>query len=175
MKYQKLLKKFNLVDKEQFVDFSSAYFEGEKVFSKFLGIPRIDQFEINVIPLYGVYIPQTGDRIVGVISSVEVSGWFYFDTMLLVILLASVACLILNEALLKMLHGESLRFKRLVFRCAIIAMYVFLIWIASSFMSIVFSQIELLLQFLFGTLLATTIFVIIILRLRHLFNRLDRG
>jgi hypothetical protein len=106
---------------------------------------------------------------------VEVSGWFYFDTMLLVILLASAACLILNEALLKMLYGESPRFKRLVFRCAIIAMYVFLVWVASSFMSIVFSQIELLLQFLFGALLATTIFVIIILRLRHLFNRLDKG
>jgi len=53
-----------------------VYSEGEKVFSKYLGIPRIDQFEINVIPLYGVYIPETDDRIVGVISSVEVSGWF---------------------------------------------------------------------------------------------------
>src|SRR3989338_1869596 len=53
-----------------------AYFEGEKVFSKYLGIPRIDEFEINVMPLSGVYIPQTGDRIIGVITSVEISGWF---------------------------------------------------------------------------------------------------
>lgn len=53
-----------------------AYFEGEKVYSKFLGFPRVDQYEINVMPLAGVYIPQTDDRIVGVISSVEISGWF---------------------------------------------------------------------------------------------------
>ncbi|HLC39605.1 MAG TPA: exosome complex RNA-binding protein Rrp4 [archaeon] len=53
-----------------------AYFEGEKVFSKYLGIPRIDEFEINVMPLSGVYIPETDDRIIGVINSVEVSGWF---------------------------------------------------------------------------------------------------
>lgn len=53
-----------------------AYVEGEKVFSKYLGFPRIDEFEINVMPLSGVYIPQTGDRIIGVITSVEISGWF---------------------------------------------------------------------------------------------------
>lgn len=53
-----------------------AYFEDEKVFSKYLGISRIDEFEINVMPLSGVYIPETGDRIVGVVNSVEVSGWF---------------------------------------------------------------------------------------------------
>lgn len=53
-----------------------AYVEGEKVFSKFLGFPRIDQYEMNVMPLSGVYIPQLDDRIVGIISSVELSGWF---------------------------------------------------------------------------------------------------
>ena len=53
-----------------------AYIEGEKVFSKYLGFSRTDEYEINVMPLSGVYIPQTGDRIVGVINSVEVSGWF---------------------------------------------------------------------------------------------------
>ena len=53
-----------------------AYFEGEKVFSKYLGFSRIDEYEINVLPLSGVYIPQLGDRIVGVVNSVEVSGWF---------------------------------------------------------------------------------------------------
>ncbi len=54
---------------------NGVYLEGEKVFSKFLGIPRIDENEISVIALSGVYIPKVGDRVVGVISEVEISGW----------------------------------------------------------------------------------------------------
>lgn len=38
--YQKLIKKFNLLDREQFVDFSSAYFEGEKAELGALGYSR---------------------------------------------------------------------------------------------------------------------------------------
>ena len=41
--YQKLLKKSNLVDKEQFVDFSSSYFEGEKAELGALGYSRDNQ------------------------------------------------------------------------------------------------------------------------------------
>ncbi len=52
-----------------------AYFEGEKVYSKVLGMPRIKENEISVIPLSGNYIPRIDNRIIGVISSVEVSGW----------------------------------------------------------------------------------------------------
>jgi exosome complex component RRP4 len=52
-----------------------AYFEGDKVFSKVLGIPRIKENEISVIPLSGNYIPRINNRVIGVISSVEVSGW----------------------------------------------------------------------------------------------------
>lgn len=54
---------------------SGAYFEGEKVFSKVLGIPRIGENEIYVIPLAGAYIPRIGDNVIGTISSVEISGW----------------------------------------------------------------------------------------------------
>ena len=54
---------------------SGAYFEGENVFSKVLGIPRISENEISVIPLAGVYIPKIEDSVVGTISSVEISGW----------------------------------------------------------------------------------------------------
>jgi exosome complex component RRP4 len=53
-----------------------AFFEGEKVFAKFLGIPRINEYEVNVLPLSGIYLPNIGDKIVGIISSTEVSGWF---------------------------------------------------------------------------------------------------
>jgi len=53
-----------------------VYFEGEKVFAKVLGIPRISENEISVIPLAGVYLPSIGDRVIGVIAQVEISGWF---------------------------------------------------------------------------------------------------
>ena len=52
-----------------------AYFEGNKVYSKVLGIPRIRENEISVIPLSGNYIPKINDRVIGVISSVEITGW----------------------------------------------------------------------------------------------------
>jgi len=41
--YQKLIKKFNLIDEEQFMDFSSAYFEGEKAELGALGYSRDNQ------------------------------------------------------------------------------------------------------------------------------------
>lgn len=41
--YHKILKRFNLADKEQFVDFSSAYFEGDKAELGALGYSRDNQ------------------------------------------------------------------------------------------------------------------------------------
>lgn len=52
-----------------------AYFERDNVFSKVLGVPRVRQNEISVIPLSGVYMPSVNDRIIGVITQVEISGW----------------------------------------------------------------------------------------------------
>jgi exosome complex component RRP4 len=54
---------------------NGTYFEGEKVFAKVLGIPRVDENEITVIPLSGVYLPSAGDKIIGVVETVEISGW----------------------------------------------------------------------------------------------------
>lgn len=53
-----------------------TYEENDKVFSKFLGIPRVNENELSVIPLSGTYLPRFGDRIIGIIEAVEVSGWF---------------------------------------------------------------------------------------------------
>jgi exosome complex component RRP4 len=53
-----------------------VYEENGKVYSKVLGIPRISENELSIIPLAGAYLPNVGDRIVGVVSSVEISGWF---------------------------------------------------------------------------------------------------
>lgn len=52
-----------------------VYAEGESVYSQLTGIPRINETEISVIPLSGVYIPNLGDRVIGIIESVEISGW----------------------------------------------------------------------------------------------------
>src|SRR3989338_802432 len=41
--YQRLIKKFDLIDKEQFADFSSAYFEGKKAELGALGYSRDNQ------------------------------------------------------------------------------------------------------------------------------------
>ncbi|MGC8812794.1 MAG: exosome complex RNA-binding protein Rrp4, partial [Candidatus Aenigmatarchaeota archaeon] len=52
-----------------------VYLEDDKVYSKVLGIPRVEEDEISVIPLAGAYIPQVGQKVVGIISEVEISGW----------------------------------------------------------------------------------------------------
>lgn len=54
---------------------NGVYVEGEKVYSQVLGIARISDTEISVIPLSGKYIPRVGDRVIGTISEVEISGW----------------------------------------------------------------------------------------------------
>lgn len=52
-----------------------VYEENGRVFAKVLGLPRVSDNEITVIPLSGTYMPNVGDRVVGVVSTVEISGW----------------------------------------------------------------------------------------------------
>jgi exosome complex component RRP4 len=52
-----------------------VYEENGKVFAKVLGLPRVGDNELSVIPLSGAYLPNVGDRIVGVVLTVEISGW----------------------------------------------------------------------------------------------------
>lgn len=54
---------------------TDVYIEGDKVLSKVLGIPKVDENEISVIPLSGTYIPKVGDRVVGLVDEIEISGW----------------------------------------------------------------------------------------------------
>lgn len=53
-----------------------VYSEGERIFSSVLGVPRITENEVFVIPFSGIYMPRSDDMVVGKIKSVEVSGWF---------------------------------------------------------------------------------------------------
>ena len=54
---------------------TGVYLEGNNVFSKVLGISKVDENEISVIALSGAYIPKVGDRVIGIIDEVEISGW----------------------------------------------------------------------------------------------------
>ncbi|MBI2543151.1 MAG: RNA-binding protein [Candidatus Aenigmarchaeota archaeon] len=55
---------------------NGVYEEDGKVFSRFLGMTKVSENEVNVIPLSGVYMPKLSDRIIGIIDEVEISGWF---------------------------------------------------------------------------------------------------
>jgi len=52
-----------------------TYLEEDKIFAKVLGVVRIGEDEVSVIPLSGVYLPTIGDKVVGVISDLAISGW----------------------------------------------------------------------------------------------------
>jgi hypothetical protein len=121
---------------------------------------------IFVIGLYFLYLKTIG---------IEISTRLFFTFVILVTFLSTVACLTLNEALLKILYDERFNFKRLAFRWMLPTMYCSLVWIASVLMSLTIPFVETFFQLFFGTLLATAIFVIIILRFRHLFGTLDKG
>lgn len=52
-----------------------VYIVNDKVYSQVMGIPRVGMYEISVVPLSGKYIPQFGDKVVGIVKEVEISGW----------------------------------------------------------------------------------------------------
>jgi exosome complex component RRP4 len=51
------------------------YEERGRVYAKVLGLLRENENEISVIPLSGVYQPRVGDRVIGRVVKVEISGW----------------------------------------------------------------------------------------------------
>jgi exosome complex component RRP4 len=54
---------------------TGVYIDGDKARSEYLGTPRSGMYEVSVIPLAGKYMPQYGDRVVGIVKEVEISGW----------------------------------------------------------------------------------------------------
>jgi len=52
-----------------------TYFDGDKIVSTFLGILREIKGYLSVVPLAGIYVPDVGDKIIGVIISVQKFGW----------------------------------------------------------------------------------------------------
>jgi hypothetical protein len=83
-------------------------------------------------------------------------------------------CFALNEFLLKVYEGRF-KFKRLLFRWMLIALFALPLSGAYLFLSILFPWASTYHQMLFGGLIATGIFVTVILKCRNLFNKLDTG
>lgn len=54
----------------------SCFKENDKVKSKVLGVARFKDNLVRVVPLSGGYIPQEGDRIIGMISGVGATNWW---------------------------------------------------------------------------------------------------
>jgi len=52
-----------------------TFIRDQNIISKFLGIPKRVKDYISVIPLSGVYTPKRHDKIIGIVISVEKSGW----------------------------------------------------------------------------------------------------
>jgi len=105
---------------------------------------------------------------------VEVPAWVLANYLLFGLSVSLVVCLTLNEALLRV-SGGRFKFRRLVFRWTLLTSYFFLIWVVFFFLTMLFPWAETFFQYFFGMLIGTAIFVIIILRFRHLFSTLDKG
>ncbi len=54
---------------------NGVYAEGDKVFAKVVGVPITTENEIRVVPMSGVYIPNINDKVIGIMTQVELSGW----------------------------------------------------------------------------------------------------
>ncbi|MBL7169564.1 MAG: KH domain-containing protein [Candidatus Aenigmarchaeota archaeon] len=52
-----------------------TYIEGDKIYSKFIGILQKKEEYVSVIPLSGVYIPHSNDKVIGVVEDVQKFGW----------------------------------------------------------------------------------------------------
>ncbi len=52
-----------------------TYIKNNKIYSEVIGILRNGESEVSVIPLNCKYIPKHGDRIIGKVKSIEMSGW----------------------------------------------------------------------------------------------------
>jgi exosome complex component RRP4 len=52
-----------------------TYREGDKILASRLGLVTIEGKVIKLVPLSGVYVPKTGDTIIGPVTEILLSGW----------------------------------------------------------------------------------------------------
>jgi len=53
----------------------NCFRENDSIFAKRLGLVSIENRVISVIPLSGVYIPRTGDMVIGEVKDIQSNGW----------------------------------------------------------------------------------------------------
>lgn len=127
-----------------------------------LTLPIVALFAVG---FYFLYLKTIG---------IEITEWFFLSALLLVLSGSSIICLALNEILLKT-YGGQFKFKRLVFRWALMTSYFSLIYGVSLLLSILLPWVTAFWQFFAGTLVATAIFVTAVLKAKGLLGRLDKG
>ena len=54
---------------------AGTYRDSEEIYSMRLGLVYVDRRTIKVIPLSGVYMPKTGDTVIGKVIDVPMNGW----------------------------------------------------------------------------------------------------
>lgn len=59
----------------EFLPGHGTYKEDGEIRSKIMGLTKIKEHLISVVPLSGAYIPITGDGVIGVVSNVQISSW----------------------------------------------------------------------------------------------------
>ncbi|MBT4805240.1 hypothetical protein HON71_03645, partial [Candidatus Woesearchaeota archaeon] len=53
----------------------NTYREGEKIYSKILGLVGVAGRVMKITPLSGPYLPKTGDKIIAQVFDITMSGW----------------------------------------------------------------------------------------------------
>jgi len=53
----------------------NTYREGEKIYSKVLGLVGLSGRVIKITPLSGPYVPKYGDKIIGKVIDIAMTGW----------------------------------------------------------------------------------------------------
>ncbi len=64
-----------LADGMDFLPGENTYRENNGIFSKVLGLASVSGRVLKITPLAGPYIPKIGDRIIGRITDITMSGW----------------------------------------------------------------------------------------------------
>ncbi len=64
-----------LINSMDYLPGKNCFREGNSIFSKKLGLMQTTGRVIMVIPLSGVYMPKTGDMVIGEVTDIQSSGW----------------------------------------------------------------------------------------------------
>lgn len=129
---------------------------------------------ISLMPMFACLFVTSFYLVYLKASDVEISDSYFLQTIFSVIVAGSLFGMVLNE-LLVWKTGGRFKIKRLFFRWVIVGSYLLLFIGIYAVLSIVFPFAAVIYLLLFGALTATWIFVIIALKEKHLFSKLDRA